>query len=156
MIRLISVYKEPEAAKVLYELLLERDPATNISHKRMPSWREHQKFVESKPYRYWYLISAIWTVPMTYMPLTTLNHARVGACYLTRRNEIGIQIFRQYQGQGYGLEAVNQLIQKHKPLKEIPGVRSGRFIANINPANERSIRMFGRLGFTHLSNTYQL
>ena len=33
----------------LYELLKSRDPRTNISHKSMPSFEEHIKFVKSKP-----------------------------------------------------------------------------------------------------------
>lgn len=146
MIELISVYKEPEAAKVLYDLLIQRstedDPYVNISHRKLPSWRDHIRFFDSRPYSYWYLIQT--------------DDLTVGTTYISKRNEIGIVLFTAYRGKGYGLEAVNQLIQKHKPLKEIPGVRSGRFIANINPANERSIKLFGKLGFTHLSNTYQL
>ena len=34
----------------LYELLSERDPVANISHKQMPTYDEHIRFVTSKPY----------------------------------------------------------------------------------------------------------
>jgi L-amino acid N-acyltransferase YncA len=30
------------------------------------------------------------------------------------------------------------------------------FLANINPANARSIRMFEKMGFGHIQNTYRL
>ena len=40
----------------LYDLLLERDPKANISHKKMPTFTEHLKFVKSKPYSKWYVI----------------------------------------------------------------------------------------------------
>jgi RimJ/RimL family protein N-acetyltransferase len=142
MITLINTYTVPGAARVLYELLLERDSSTNISHRKMPTWREHQQFVESKPYRKWYLVQ--------------VDGQFVGACYLTRQNEIGIQLFKAYQGKGYAVEAVNLLITKHKPLKAIPGKRSGRFLANINPQNERSMRLFQKLGFVHIQETYAL
>ncbi len=142
MISLLNAYKVPEAAPLLYELLLERDPSVNISHKKMPTWRDHLAFFDSKPYRKWYLAQVDGTT--------------VGACYLTKQNEIGIQLFRQHQGKGYGLEAVNALITQHKPLKAIPGKRAGRFIANINPANEKSKRLFQKLGFVHIQETFAL
>ena len=40
----------------LYKLLKDRDPKENISHKAMPSYKEHIKFVKSKPYQKWYII----------------------------------------------------------------------------------------------------
>ena len=40
----------------LFELLKERDPRANISHKKMPSYDEHIKFIKSKPYTRWYII----------------------------------------------------------------------------------------------------
>ncbi len=36
--------------KFLYELLENRDSRANISHKKMPTYRQHVKFVKSKPY----------------------------------------------------------------------------------------------------------
>ena len=104
----------------------------------------HLAFYDSKPYRRWYLVA-------------DMDADRVlGACYLTKQNEIGIQLFNAHQGKGYAVEAVNELITKHKPLKAIPGKRSGRFIANINSANERSKRLFQKLGFVHIQETYAL
>ena len=35
--------------RFLYNQLKERDPTINISHKKMPSYTEHSKFVLSKP-----------------------------------------------------------------------------------------------------------
>ena len=40
----------------LYDLLKNKDPNANISHKKMPSYDEHVKFVMSKPYTNWYII----------------------------------------------------------------------------------------------------
>jgi hypothetical protein len=53
---LISIYERPDRALVLHQLLEERDDTANISHKAMPSWDEHVRFVESKPYQAWYFI----------------------------------------------------------------------------------------------------
>ena len=62
--------------KFLFELLKERDPKANISHKKMPSYATHVKFIKSKPYTKWYVI---------------LNFKqKVGSIYLSKNNEIGI------------------------------------------------------------------
>ena len=42
--------------RFLYNHLKDRDPIAYISHKSMPSYREHVEFVLSKPYSYWYII----------------------------------------------------------------------------------------------------
>ena len=42
--------------RFLYELLKEREPSTNISHRKLPTFSEHLNFVLSKPYSKWYII----------------------------------------------------------------------------------------------------
>lgn len=141
---LISVYRYPEAAKILYEILKDRstDEHVNISHRKLPSWVEHLKFMKSRPYRYWYVIES--------------NGQAVGTVYLSKRNEIGIFLLYAYRGKGFGLEAVHLLTTKHKPLGAIPGVRVGRFLANINPKNEVSKRVFAKLGFSQTHEAWAL
>ena len=62
----------------LYDLLKTRDPEGNISHKKMPSYSEHMKFVMSRPYTNWYIVE--------------YNKKTVGSIYLSKRDEIGISI----------------------------------------------------------------
>lgn len=116
----------------MFKLLQRRDPIANISHKRMPTWKDHCEFVRSKPYAAWYLIM--------------VNKMCIGATYLTRMNEIGIALLREHQGQGFGPRVVRILMKKHP---------CNRFLANISQHNERSIEMFRLLGFTHIQNTYE-
>ena len=145
--RLIDVYSWPEAPAILYLLLAERaanaDPYASISHHEMPSHEEHMRFYLSRPYRYWYLI---WDD----------EHDIVGDISATRRNEIGIHLFREFQGKHYGPEAIKLLVQSHEPLPAIPTERVCAWLANINPANERSREMFKALGFGLVQVTYQL
>jgi RimJ/RimL family protein N-acetyltransferase len=108
----------------LYELLAEREPEASISHRKMPSFEEHAKFVESKPYKAWYVVM--------------VDGIPIGSVYLTHKNEIGIFIKKYYQGQHYGKAAIRALILKH-PEKE--------YLANIAPGNARSISLFEKLGF---------
>lgn len=131
--KLRSVYRHPQAAEILYRLLEERSDDINISHRSMPTWRQHLSFIRSRPYTAWYL----------------LEHEKeiVGSIYLSKTNEIGIFLLRAHQGRGLGKKAVQTLMKRH-PRK--------RFLANINPRNGNSIAMFEGMGFRHIQNTYEL
>jgi len=140
-LRLTDVYADQdESALILWDLLKERKPEQSISHKKMPTLRRHIDFIASRPYRAWLIIwkrrDAVTDVP-------------AGAIYLTHANEIGIAIFREHQKQGIAPTAIRMLMA-------LPLASSQRYLANINPQNEPSVRMFERLGFTlsHTQLTY--
>lgn len=134
MIRLADVYRRKDSVQVLYDLMKERTPAVNISHRRLPAPKQHAVFVKLKPYKAWYLI---------------LNDAQVvGGIYLSKTNEIGIFLFKKYRDKGVGKKAVQLLMKKHANVR--------RFLANINPRNEPSIRFFTGMKFKHIQNTYEL
>src|SRR5712692_8060176 len=76
----------------LYDLLQERDPRANISHKKMPTFEEHTKFVTSQPYAKWYVIYR--------------GNQKAGSIYLTNQNEIGIFIKKEAQGMSIGQRAL--------------------------------------------------
>ncbi len=130
--KLVPVWHEERAVDILYELLKERAPHVNISHRTMPTMEEHKAFVESTPYAAWYLIQ--------------VDDDYVGSIYLSRNDEIGVFIFAKYRGKGHGPGAIKMIMELHK---------RGRYLANINPANSESIRMFRRLGFKKLQLTYE-
>lgn len=130
---LVSIYRVPKLApQLLYCLLQEREPHVNISHHAMPSWRQHRKFIARRPYAAWYLIKS--------------DRDYVGAIYLTAMNEIGIAVLKRSRRRGIGPAAIRLLMRKH-------GRR--RYLANINPRNAPSTRMFGRLGFRLIQQTYE-
>src|SRR5260221_9571855 len=118
-----DVYTTDSALITLYQLLQERTPEQSISHKEMPSWEEHVEYIAKRPVPHWYLIEA--------------GGPWVGSIYLSRRREIGVQIFRQEQRKGYGKWAVAELMRMHP----------GEFYANINPANFYSRSFFNQMGF---------
>ena len=118
-------------AAILYALLKERTTEQSISHKEIPDYNTHEAFVARQPYPVWKLIEVDGII--------------IGSIYLTERDEIGVFIFREQQGLGYGSEAVSMLMQ------EYPG---RRFLANINPMNSDSEKLFLKLGFKHIQNTY--
>jgi RimJ/RimL family protein N-acetyltransferase len=130
--RLVDVYDETDRHAYLYDLLDQREPHENISHRTMPSWAEHVAFVDLDPYEAWFFIMD--------------GAERVGAIYLTKQREVGIFLWPEYQGKGYGAWA----------LKELGARYPGPLLANIAPTNERSAAFFARQGFELVQHTYRL
>ncbi len=117
----------------LYDLLSMRNPKANISHKKMPTYLQHVKFIKSKPYSKWYVI---------------LNDKeRIGSIYLSKNNEIGVFLNKKIQSKGYGHQALKQIIERN-PRKQ--------YLANINPNNKKSIEFFMRNQFKLIQYTYEL
>ena len=119
--------------RFLYQHLKERNPSANISHKKMPTYAEHGKFVMSRPYSKWYIIIH--------------KNKKVGTIYLTKQNEIGIFIKNKMQDKLIGQKTLEMLMGKN-PRK--------RYLANVSPKNKKSIRFFTRNGFKLIQYTYEL
>lgn len=130
--KLIPVEREDLwATQILWDLLVQRPAENNISHREMPTWEEHALFVRENPYADWRIID--------------VDRQSIGAIYLSKPgspsvpgNEIGIDIFKEFQGKGYGAQAVKMLMEMH-------GAR--RYCANTSPTNEASQALFKSLGF---------
>ena len=133
MIKLEDVYRVGQAPLYLYALLVQREASQNISHQVLPTAAQHLAYFSSRPYAAWYLVKD--------------GDVVVGATYLTKRDEIGIFIFREHRRRGYGREAVQRLMRLHP--KE-------HYLANINPQNTGSQSMFKALGARLIQHTYQL
>jgi RimJ/RimL family protein N-acetyltransferase len=134
-----------DAVHFLYQLLSERRPEVNISHKAMPSFTQHEAFCASKPYAGWWLV-VLRCAQEGGEKRVFFTHA-VGACYITHMGEIGIQISCGHQRKGYARTALNTLIEMHK---------GQRLLANIAPGNEASRKLFEGFGFRHVQDTLEL
>jgi RimJ/RimL family protein N-acetyltransferase len=119
--------------RFLYNLLKERESNVNISHKKMPTYTQHTKFVSSNPYFRWYIVE--------------YNGKKSGSIYLSKNNEIGIFLKNSFRGNKIGKEAVELLIEKHP---------KSRYLANINPKNKKSIQFFKKCGFNLIQYTFEL
>ena len=137
LLNIFEYYDQDVMLQILYDLLSERDPVANISHKRMPNFDEHVAFVRSNPYSYWWLILAygMGVRPTVY-----------GACYISKQNEIGIQLFKVHQGNGVARAALAEL------LRMFP---EQRLLANVAPRNEKSRRLFEAAGFALCQYTFE-
>lgn len=117
----------------LFNLLKERDKITNISHKKMPTYSEHLKFLKSKPYSKWYIIYK--------------SKIKIGTIYLSKNNEVGIFISKKFQGENFATEALKLIMNKNpRP----------RYLANVNPKNLRSAKFFKKNKFKLIQHTYEL
>ncbi len=119
--------------RFLYGLLKEREPHINISHKKMPSYSEHTKFVLSKPYSKWYVI--------------LYKNKKIGSVYLTKMNEIGIFILKEIEIKGIGHNVLKKLFEMNPRT---------RYLANVNPQNKKSLSFFKKNGFKLIQHTYEL
>ena len=117
----------------LYELLKNRKQNVNISHKQMPTFNQHIKFVLSKPYSKWYVI--------------IFKNQKIGSIYLSKQNEIGIFLVDEIIGKGLGIKALKLLMEKNP---------KSRYLANINPKNSKSIKFFEKIIFKLVQYTYEL
>ena len=119
--------------KFLFDLLKERDARVNISHRKMPTYSQHTKFIKSKPYSKWYIILK--------------SKQKIGSIYLSKNDEIGIFLSKKFQGKNVGNFALNELMKKN-PRK--------RFLANVNPKNKKSIQFFKNNKFKLIQHTFEL
>ena len=118
--------------KFLFDLLKERDPRVNISHRKMPTYSQHTKFIKSKPYSKWYIILK--------------SKQKIGSIYLSKNDEIGIFLSKKFQGKNVGNFALNELMKKNTRK---------RFLANVNPKNKKSISFFKNNNFKLIQYTFE-
>jgi RimJ/RimL family protein N-acetyltransferase len=117
----------------LHNLLAQRNSKINISHKRMPTWEEHVRFVKSKPYSKWYIIYN--------------KDEKIGSIYLSKQSEIGIHLLKKYEKESIHLESIKKLMLLNSKIK---------FRANVSPKNKNYIMLFEKLGFKMVQHTYEL
>ena len=108
----------------LFELLKERDPRANISHKKMPTYDEHVKFVLSKPYSKWYIIFE--------------RNKKIGSVYLTKADELGLHLKKEYFRESL-LKEILESLMKSEPNK--------RFVFNVSPRNKKFMKFLQKNGY---------
>ena len=99
----------------------------------MPTYAQHIKFIESRPYSKWYVI--------------ILNNQKIGSAYLSKQNEIGIFITKNKQRKKLGTSVLDMIIKKN---------HRKRYLANVNPKNKKSISFFKKNGFELIQHTFEL
>jgi RimJ/RimL family protein N-acetyltransferase len=143
-----SVYKTKDAAEFLWRVmklrLSEDKHGVNISHRKMPKWKQHLAFIKRRENGDWYLIQTGYRINGETLKVTPIY---AGWIYINRASEIGVILLPVCRDAGVGKWAIKEIMRLHpRP----------RYLANINPKNKRSIKFFKRLGFKLCQETYAL
>jgi hypothetical protein len=130
-ITLKEITKKDE--KFLYDLLKQRKTNENISHKKMPTFKEHQKFMLKKPYFSWYVIFN--------------SNKKIGSAYLSHQNEIAIWFKKELENKTLYNNVLKLILEKNP---------RNRYLVNINPNNKKLIKYYTKNNFKLIQYTYEL
>lgn len=123
----------------LYDLLNEREHT--ISHKVVPSFEDHAQFVNTNPYRAWYLI--------------LVGDNAAGTFYVSNENTVGIN-FALNGDETIVSKICSYILAEYAPLPEIKSVRGPAFAINVAPDNAFLISTLERLNKKVLQISYSL
>ena len=113
----------------------ERKQFENISHKKLPSYNNHVKFIKSKPYAKWLLIEC--------------REKILGSVYLSKNNEIAIWIKKDIKD--YKMKIRKKILEE-----VITKFTRKKYLTNINPRNKKIINFYKKNGFKLIYSTFQL
>ena len=121
----------------LYELLEGRD--FNISHKNMPTFKEHEHFVKNHPYIEWFIIKK--------------KNSKIGTLYIQKDNSIGLNLYEKFVKQDLKncIEFINN---NFSPLNPIKSIRRDTFYVNVSSNNKKLIKAFNELGKNELQVSF--
>lgn len=113
----------------------------SISHKKLPTLREHKDFVFKKnPYVVWYLLYK--------------DNNLAGSVYINVDNSIGINLL---EINIYDLKKIiNFIKKKHKPLPLIKSSRRGEFFINVASADLKLIETLKQIKLMEIQRTFLL
>ena len=139
-LQLIKIKTSKEDSQLLYEILKERDKKNNISHKIMPTFKEHINFVKSSPYRYWFFIKKANNL--------------IGSTYITYNNEITVILLKKNKNNF--INTLKLILTHIKPLRGIASRRNQNFTLNLAPNNRFYIDILDKLGQKKIQETFLL
>ena len=122
----------------LYDLLKKRN--FTISHKDLPSYNIHKKFVLKNPYKYWYLIS--------------LNKSYIGSFYIKQDNSIGINV--TFQNKEILSSILSFLKLNHSPNKSSASLIPPYFYFNVASNNIQLQDLLKDLGAVSIQISYKI
>ena len=138
--KIVQITKSLSHKKVLYSLFVQRPSQTKISAKDTLTFEEHEKFVESHPYRYWFLIK--------------IKTNYVGTVYVTYDNHLGIFLTKEFQE--LFEDVIRYILENFDPLPAIPSSRSSGFNINVSANDKEYLKKFSQLGIYPYQFTFKL
>ena len=126
--------------KILYNLFIQRPSQNKISAKDTLTFEEHKKFVESHPYRYWFLIK--------------IKTSYAGTVYVTHDNHIGIFLREEFQK--LFEDVISYIVKNFDPLPALPSSRPSGFNINVSVNDEKYLEKLAKLGISPYQLTFKL
>tara|TARA_X000000950_G_scaffold289404_1_gene412959 strand:+ start:24606 stop:25463 length:858 start_codon:yes stop_codon:yes gene_type:complete len=124
-------------SELLYDLLKKRK--YKISHKLMPSYKNHKKFIKSQPYVHWYIVR---------------EKEAIGTFYIKNDNSIGLNLIKIKEE---WIEQIkNYIIKNFKPYKQIPSKIPPYFYINSSIKNTKMIKTFKMLNIEPIQITHKI
>lgn len=97
----------------------------------MPEYNDNKAFVQSHPYRVWYLIRK--------------QDCGVGTCYVIESN--CISVFLIEGAESHFNEVLDFILSSFEPLEEIKSVRPAYFYINVPDGHEHLLKQVADLGW---------
>ena len=125
-------------SKILFNLLKKRDHS--ISHKSIPEYETHKRFIELKPYRYWFLVYE--------------NDKPIGSFYIQNDNSIGLNLLT------ISLKIVKTILDyikgEFEPLNAVASKIPSYFYINVAYSNAELKKILIKLDCIPIQTSYQL
>jgi len=131
----------PTSAQIetLYAQLKHR--SHNISHKSVPSFEQHTKFVQNHPYRKWIILKD--------------SDVAIGNIYIQYDNSLGLNVDSSVSSEQIH-KILEGIYKSNSPLPAVPSVRFGEFFLNIASKNKMLQKKLSNLGFCEIQRTFIL
>ena len=137
-ITLIKVCPTEKHLKFLFELLKTRSRKNSISHRTLPTFKQHKAFVQARPYRYWFIIE--------------VSGLFSGATYITKTNSVAIHLINN--NKKIYEEVLSFIIKNIEPLKPLPSIRGKDYTVNLSTKNNIYSKVIISLGGKKVQDTY--
>ena len=124
--------------EILYKLL--KDRVHNISHSKVPNYDNHIKFVESHPYRKWYLVKK--------------KRSYVGTFYIKNDNSIGLNL--NNIDKDLVLDCIDYIKRNFVPRETSASMVPNYFYINVASTNHKLIKIMDELFFNQLQISYKI
>ncbi len=125
--------------KILYNQLKNR--SHSISHRSIPNFEQHTKFVQNHPYRKWIILKD--------------SDIAIGNIYIQYDNSLGLNIDSSVSNEQL-LIILKGIYKSNSPLPAVPSVRFGEFFLNIATENKILQNKLSNLGFFEIQRTFIL
>ncbi|MBO8232365.1 hypothetical protein CU311_06685 [Prochlorococcus marinus str. MU1402] len=139
MISLISLSNPPNEKEIKFLYFLLKNRNASISHKKLPSFEDHRKFVLNHPYKTWNIVIK--------------GNTHIGAQYIGFNNTVGIHLLPEYVV--YRRNVITKVLENFSPEPGITSLIPNQFIFNVSVSDYDYVDDLLKLGAEQIQSTFQ-